>query len=79
MLRQGTMPGQYVLEYYVDRTARKLKGSIDLDQCEQVRAGVTTGVTTALSQPYHTNQRVSSSGRLWSDVRMRKDPFPVYV
>ena len=36
MLRQGTMPGQYVLEYYVDRTARKLKGSIDLDQCEQV-------------------------------------------
>ena len=39
MLRQGTMPGQYVLEYYVDRTARKLKGSIDLDQCEQVRTG----------------------------------------
>ena len=37
MLRQGTMPGQYVLEYYVDRTAKKLKGSIDLDQCEQVR------------------------------------------
>ena len=36
MLRQGTMPGQYVLEYYVDRTAKKLKGSIDLDQCEQV-------------------------------------------
>ena len=33
------MPGQYVLEYYVDRTARKLKGSIDLDQCEQVRTG----------------------------------------
>lgn len=36
MLRQGTMPGQYVLQYYVDRTGRKLKGSIDLDQCEQV-------------------------------------------
>ena len=49
MLRQGTMPGQYVLEYYVDRTARKLKGSIDLDQCEQVRPlrpGLATATTS---------------------------------
>jgi len=41
VLRQGTMPGQYVLQYYVDRTGRKLKGSIDLDQCEQVDSGLT--------------------------------------
>ena len=35
-LRQGAMPGQFVLQYYVDQTGKKLKGSIDLDQCEQV-------------------------------------------
>ena len=31
------MPGQYILQYYVDNNTRRLKGSIDLDQCEQVR------------------------------------------
>ena len=30
------MPGQFILQYYVDNTRNKLKGSIDLDQCEQV-------------------------------------------
>ena len=30
------MPGQFVLQYYVDTSRRRLKGSIDLDQCEQV-------------------------------------------
>lgn len=32
----GELPGQYFLEYYTDKTCRKLKGKIDLDQCEQV-------------------------------------------
>lgn len=32
----GELPGQYFLEYYTDRRCRKLKGHIDLDQCEQV-------------------------------------------
>jgi GRB2-associated-binding protein 1 len=32
----GELPGQYFLEYYTDRNCRKLKGKIDLDQCEQV-------------------------------------------
>lgn len=41
VLRQGTMPGQFVLQYYVDSQARKLKGTIDLDQCEQVDSGLT--------------------------------------
>lgn len=36
MLRSGELPGQYVLEYYTDNTRRKLKGRIDLDQCDQV-------------------------------------------
>ena len=49
MLRQGTMPGQYVLEYYVDRTARKLKGSIDLDQCEQVSSEARVRLRTSQS------------------------------
>lgn len=39
-LKQGEIPGQYVLEYYTDRKCRKLKGTIDLDQCEQVDAGL---------------------------------------
>lgn len=39
-LKQGELPGQYVLEYYTDRKCRKLKGIIDLDQCEQVDAGL---------------------------------------
>ncbi|XP_017879365.1 GRB2-associated-binding protein 2 isoform X2 [Ceratina calcarata] len=36
----GELPGQYFLEYYRDRRCRKLKGRIDLDQCEQVDAGL---------------------------------------
>merc|ERR1719427_1252712 len=35
------MPGQFLLQYYTDQTARKLKGIIDLDQCEQVDTGLT--------------------------------------
>jgi len=35
------MPGQFLLQYFVDETAKKLKGSIDLDQCEQVDTGLT--------------------------------------
>ncbi|KAI9556953.1 Protein daughter of sevenless [Daphnia sinensis] len=37
----GELPGQYFLEYYTDKTCRKLKGKIDLDQCEQVDSGLT--------------------------------------
>lgn len=41
MLRHsGELPGQYFLEYYTDHNCRKLKGKIDLDQCEQVDAGL---------------------------------------
>lgn len=36
----GELPGQFFLEYYTDRNCRKLKGTIDLDQCEQVDAGL---------------------------------------
>ncbi|XP_065214666.1 GRB2-associated-binding protein 1-like [Planococcus citri] len=36
----GELPGQYFLFYYTDRNCRKLKGQIDLDQCEQVDAGL---------------------------------------
>ncbi|XP_039294838.1 protein daughter of sevenless [Nilaparvata lugens] len=36
----GELPGQYFLYYYTDRNCRKLKGQIDLDQCEQVDAGL---------------------------------------
>lgn len=41
MKHSGELPGQYFLEYYTDRTCRKLKGKIDLDQCEQVDSGLT--------------------------------------
>jgi GRB2-associated-binding protein 1 len=37
----GELPGQYFLEYYTDRNCRKLKGKIDLDQCEQVKLCLT--------------------------------------
>jgi len=40
VLRQGAMPGQFLLQYYTDQTGRKLKGIIDLDQCEQVITGI---------------------------------------
>ncbi|XP_011503557.1 PREDICTED: GRB2-associated-binding protein 2-like isoform X2 [Ceratosolen solmsi marchali] len=36
----GELPDQYFLEYYTDKKCRKLKGKIDLDQCEQVDAGL---------------------------------------
>jgi len=41
VLRQGAMPGQFLLHYYTDPQAKKLKGVIDLDQCEQVDTGLT--------------------------------------
>ncbi|XP_035227291.1 GRB2-associated-binding protein 1-like isoform X2 [Stegodyphus dumicola] len=37
----GLLPGQFVLEYFTDNMCKKLKGRIDLDQCEQVDAGLT--------------------------------------
>lgn len=41
MLRHsGDLPGQYLLEYYTEPTHKKLKGKIDLDQCEQIDAGI---------------------------------------
>ncbi|XP_013189395.1 uncharacterized protein LOC106134005 [Amyelois transitella] len=40
-LRQsGELPGQYFLDYYADRNRRRLKGTINLDLCEQVDAGL---------------------------------------
>jgi len=36
----GELPGQYFLCYYTDPTCKKLKGEIDLDQCEQVDTGL---------------------------------------
>ncbi|XP_037087607.1 GRB2-associated-binding protein 2-like [Pollicipes pollicipes] len=39
--RSGALPAQYVLEYFSDESKRKLKGKIELDQCEQVDAGLT--------------------------------------
>ncbi|EEB09988.1 GRB2-associated-binding protein, putative [Pediculus humanus corporis] len=36
----GELPGQFFLQYYTDRNCRKLKGTIDLDQCEQVDVGL---------------------------------------
>ncbi|TDG52898.1 hypothetical protein AWZ03_000441 [Drosophila navojoa] len=39
-LKQGEIPEQFCLEYYTDQQCRKLKGVIDLDQCEQVDCGL---------------------------------------
>ncbi|KAI8430812.1 hypothetical protein MSG28_000967 [Choristoneura fumiferana] len=40
-LRQsGELPGQYFLDYYAERNCRRLKGTINLDLCEQVDAGL---------------------------------------
>lgn len=39
-MKQGEIPEQFCLEYYKDRSCRKLKGIIDLDQCEQVDSGL---------------------------------------
>lgn len=41
VLQQGAMPGQFLLHYYTDNSTKKLKGTIDLDQCEQVDTGLT--------------------------------------
>ena len=37
VLQQGKLPRQYVLNYYADENKRRLKGSIPLDECEQVK------------------------------------------
>lgn len=34
------IPNQYILTYYADRNCRKLKGFINLDECEQVDLGL---------------------------------------
>ncbi|KAF7987524.1 hypothetical protein HCN44_003286 [Aphidius gifuensis] len=34
------LPGQYFLKYYVEKGCKKLKGHIDLDQCEKIDAGL---------------------------------------
>jgi hypothetical protein len=39
-LKQGELPGQFFLEYFTDTSCRKRKGIIDLDQVEQVDAGL---------------------------------------
>ncbi|XP_070496474.1 protein daughter of sevenless [Chironomus tepperi] len=39
-LKQGELPGQFFLEYFTDNGCRKRKGVIDLDQVEQVDAGL---------------------------------------
>ncbi|RWS30878.1 GRB2-associated-binding protein 2-like isoform X3 [Leptotrombidium deliense] len=55
--QSGQIPGQYVLEYYTDETCRKLKGRIDLDQCEQVDAGLNFG--SRKSHPYMFDVKTS--------------------
>ena len=35
-MQQGKLPRQYLLNYYTDETKKRLKGSIALDECEQV-------------------------------------------
>lgn len=56
-LRQsGELPGQYYLDYYADKNCRRRKGTINLDLCEQVDAGL------------HMNKSGSSSPRLRGSV-----------
>ena len=38
VLQQGKLPRQYVLNYYTDETKKRLKGTIPLDDCQQVRS-----------------------------------------
>lgn len=40
LTHSGELPGQYILTYYTERNCRKLKGIINLDQCEQVDLGL---------------------------------------
>lgn len=39
-MKQGELPAQFFLEYYTDDSCRKRKGVIDLDQVEQIDAGL---------------------------------------
>ncbi|CAL8115102.1 unnamed protein product [Orchesella dallaii] len=36
ILKSGTFPNQFVLEYFTDESCRRQKGLINLDECEQV-------------------------------------------
>lgn len=45
-LKQGELPGQFFLEYFTDNSCRKKKGVIDLDQVEQVDAGLSLDRST---------------------------------
>ena len=72
-LRCGAMPGQYILQYYVDNNTRRLKGSIDLDQCEQVRQD--NHCQLWFSIKYH----LSLSGWLWSHIWVWQDQVSVHV
>jgi hypothetical protein len=49
-LKQGELPGQFFLEYYTDNSCRKRKGMIDLDQVEQVDAGLSLDRTNVKYQ-----------------------------
>jgi len=40
VLQQGKVPRQYLLNYYTDDTKKRLKGTIPLDDCEQVEHGL---------------------------------------
>lgn len=40
VLQQGKLPRQYLLNYFTDETKKRLKGSIALDECEQVEHGL---------------------------------------
>lgn len=39
-MKQGELPAQFFLEYFTDESCRKRKGIIDLDQVEQIDAGL---------------------------------------
>ena len=43
VLQQGKLPRQYVLNYYTDETKKRLKGTIPLDDCQQVRSHIFFG------------------------------------
>lgn len=53
----GQVPQQYVLEYYTDQTYRKLKGTIDLDQCDQVDAGLEVDTKSKFMFDVKTSKR----------------------
>jgi hypothetical protein len=40
VLRAGNYPGQYLLQYFKQKSDKKPRGTIDLSQCEQVDAGL---------------------------------------